>query len=241
VTLDLDTMSRGAGGGRPPARVAALTPTESSPWGQWSLTADAPQGGLNLYPDRSGNARDLSGGGTTIPDLRPYPAAAVTYQPGLSPPSTSQYFAADSLFEGLEFTFTIRACFATYYATAGDSILIGADGYKVLFHPYADLRLAHLPYLEAAVYSTLQWLPGQWAYYSIRRMVDGTIRFGVNDTFENIVCPQPTPVYTRLTVGASLSYGGSDPWLGPSADMTAWGSYLSDADIERFAGISLGT
>lgn len=231
------------GGGAPPPLVPQLTPTEFSPWGQWSLTAEAPATGLNTYLDRSGNARTLSGGGTTVPDLRPSPARAAAYQPGIGNPTTVQYgtpYAGVSIFAGPEFTFTVRSCFSNYYSAAADQVCIGADGYKLLFKIYGNGRLSHLPYSGAVVSApTLNWLNGDWAYYSVRRLASGAIRFGINGTFETVASPQPAVLYARVTLGKSQSFA-SDPWLGPSADMNAWSTALSDADIKRFAGISMG-
>jgi hypothetical protein len=222
-------------------KVAALTPTEGAPWGQWTLdlSEDAVPGGLQqLAPDRSGNDRAMSAADAQalVPDLRPPPAQAVV-QPALSTTSYGDPYGGPSALTG-EFTFTCRAWWHPV-AAYGRQTLIGADGYRI-FYVEEDGSVGHTPYLGLDVPApTLVFPAERWVWVSIRRAANGDLTFGIDNHFETVVSALPDPLYTRISAGLSLSFVGAY-WQGYQSDLSVWAVSRSDADVLRNRATAMG-
>lgn len=239
-----------AGGGSP-APLAQLTPTEFTPYGQWALDMQGTNPFVTPFPDRSGNGRSMTSSiadriNIVVPDTRTSKTAPsrVLVSPRLNTIQYGAPFAGVSIFDNAEVSFAIRATYNPNSSGLGTTqVIMGADGYVLLGATNATpSRLTHTPYtLGAIATATLSLVPWEEVYYSVRRFASGAIRFGVNDAFETVAAVQPPTVYTRISVGASLSFGALTPWLGSASDYNAWPSFLSDAVISGYARRALGT
>jgi concanavalin A-like lectin/glucanase superfamily protein len=208
----------------------ALTPTLYAPVAQYALRGH----GVELYADRSGNARDLSTQITPAYAPDGYNNTCLHAGRVVSAALVPLQITGD-------LTLTVRAWACA--ASAGRQFINNANDGTAVASPYcmligADGRLAcavesstQQDYLYT---SPLQVPWGRWALYSMRRDVAaGRWTLGINKTFAT--SPVMTVTVPLAGTQPKLFVGGPDVggevWRGASADKSIWNKRLTDAQV----------
>ena len=226
--VDLRIKEASGGGVEVPS---GLTPTLYSPLVQWSLQG-APDT-ARMWLDRSGNARNLtSGTGTPVPDLIPG-------QTAVELPNFGATIPALALNGAMTLTMRVKPKdFGAYQALLDFGNSGSTSNYYLARNAAGkfDYAVSNV----AGFSSNLDIPDDAWSFLSLRRSSPNDVILGVNANYQSASGVSSGTGSAGVVILGRVE-GGATWWHGAMADVSVWGTCLTDEQLATLRVTVMGS